>query len=239
MRALEKLLEMGGQELDWDPRKVAVRALSSALPQHGFNRLRTHMLVVAGLKIGPGAAIAGALRITGPGSISRLLSIGQGSYISGHMHIDLGASVRIGARVYIGDDVKLLTGTHELGRSEQRCDRLRWARIEIGDGTWIGSRVTVMPGVKIGRGAVVGAGALVTADVSSNALFAGVPARFIRDLDGSAVETSVPLCDMRPESIPPRSRLRVAKDECGWKPENDDEARAAIGSDRSWQPAPP
>jgi len=177
----EKMLRVS--RVAWDPRKAAVRVLSSALPQHGFNRLRTHLLVGAGVRIGHGAAIAGPVRITGPGAVEKLLSIGPGSFISGQLHIDLGAEVRIGDRVYIGDDVKLLTRTHEIGRSEQRCGCLQWAPIEIGDGTWIGSRVTIMPGVRVGRGAVVGAGAIVTEDVAADSLFAGVPARFVRSLD--------------------------------------------------------
>ena len=197
MNGVEKMFRVGRDELAWDPRKVAVRVLSSALPQHGFNQLRTHLLVSAGVRIGRGAAIAGAVRITGPGAMEKLLSIGPGSFISGQLHIDLGADVRIGNRVYIGDDVKLLTGTHEIGRSEQRCDRLRWAPIEIGDGTWIGSGVTVMPGVRVGRGAVVGAGAIVTGDVASNSLFAGVPARFVRTLDAHEVAADGPLSGMR------------------------------------------
>jgi acetyltransferase-like isoleucine patch superfamily enzyme len=182
---LQQWLRVTRDELRFDPRKVAALGLSSILPQHGFNRVRTHLLIGVGVRIGQRAAISGPLRITGAGRVSDLLSIGPGSFISGPLHIDLGAAVRIGARVYIGDDVKLLTGTHEIGRSEQRCDRLRWAPIEIGDGTWIGSGVTVMPGVRIGHGAVVGACALVTTDVASDTLFAGVPAKFVRNLDGS------------------------------------------------------
>jgi maltose O-acetyltransferase len=204
MNMLEKAVRVALEELAWDPRKVAVHTLSSAFPQHGFNRLRTRLLIRAGVPFGPGAAIAGPLRITGHGAIWELLSIGPGSFISGQLHIDLGAHVRIGARVCIGDDVKLLTVTHELGQSHQRCDRLRCAPIDIGDGTWIGSRVTIMPGVRVGRGAVVGAGAVVTGDVAPNTLFAGVPARFIRDLDtGDEVVEEGPSSSARMRSAPP------------------------------------
>jgi acetyltransferase-like isoleucine patch superfamily enzyme len=208
MNEFMNLLSVGREELNWDVRKVAVHVLSSTLPQHGFNRLRTYLLIGAGVHFAKGAAIAGPLRITGQGALRNLLSIGAGSFISGPLHIDLGAEVRIGARVYIGDDVKLLTGTHEIGGSEQRCARLRWAPIEIGDGTWIGSGVTVMPGVRVGRGAVVGAGAIVTVDVAPDTLCAGVPAKFIRDLD-----TSEGAANARPSGIRPRptvSRVRTA-----------------------------
>jgi maltose O-acetyltransferase len=201
MIALEKLRSVRRTEFGFDLRKVAVSALSSGLlPQHGLNRLRTHLLIGAGVRIGRDAAIAGPLRITGPGAVGELLSIGPGSFISGPLHVDLGARVRIGARVYIGDDVKLLTGTHAIGGSEQRCGRLRWASIEIGDGTWIGPRVTVVPGVRIGRGAIVGAGAIVTANVPPDTMFAGVPARFIRNLETSEAVSADPRSGIR-ESI--------------------------------------
>ncbi|WP_372495087.1 acyltransferase [Nocardioides pinisoli] len=50
------------------------------------------------------------------------------------------------------------------------------------NGAWIGAAVTVLPGVTIGPGCVVAAGSVVTADCQANGLYAGVPARRIRDL---------------------------------------------------------
>ncbi len=202
MNGFERLLRAGREELTWDPRKVAVRALSSSLPQHGFNRIRTHLLIAAGVRIGAGSAIAGPLRITGPGTIGEFLSIGEASFIRGPLHIDLGAPVRIGSRVYVGDDVKLLTGTHEIGPPEQRCDERRFEGIEIGDGSWIGSGVTVLPGVQIGHGAIVGAGAVVTMSVAPDAVFAGVPARLVRALDPTE-RTLTPSSSLRIRAVTP------------------------------------
>lgn len=51
------------------------------------------------------------------------------------------------------------------------------------DGCWLGGNVTVLPGVTIGRGCVIAAGAVVTKSCDPNGLYAGVPARRIRDLD--------------------------------------------------------
>jgi tetrahydrodipicolinate N-succinyltransferase len=56
------------------------------------------------------------------------------------------------------------------------------APISIGDGVWIGSRVTVLPGVSVGRGAVVAAGAVVTRDVAPDTLVAGIPAVVVKHL---------------------------------------------------------
>jgi acetyltransferase-like isoleucine patch superfamily enzyme len=115
--------------------------------------------------------------------VTTLLRIGDLSSISGPLHIDLGAQVSIGRSVGIGRDVLLLTLDHDIGPSEFRCGRQVAAPIRIGDGVWIGSRATVLPGVSIGDGAVVAAGAVVTRDVVPNTLVAGVPARFVRAIE--------------------------------------------------------
>ena len=63
-----------------------------------------------------------------------------------------------------------------------KSDRMRYESIVVGDGVWIGARATILPGVQIGDGAVVAAGAVVTRDVAANSLVAGVPAKTIREL---------------------------------------------------------
>jgi maltose O-acetyltransferase len=55
--------------------------------------------------------------------------------------------------------------------------------IEIGDGCWIGARSIILGGVRIGEGSVVAAGSVVTRDVPSNVLIAGVPACIKRKLE--------------------------------------------------------
>ena len=57
--------------------------------------------------------------------------------------------------------------------------------ITIGDNCWFGANVTVMPGVKIGSGCVIGAGSVVTKDIPDNSLAIGVPARVIKEIDQS------------------------------------------------------
>jgi maltose O-acetyltransferase len=52
----------------------------------------------------------------------------------------------------------------------------------VGDGSWIGANVTILPGVTIGKDCVIGAGAVVTSDCAPNTVYAGVPARPIRML---------------------------------------------------------
>ena len=162
--------------------KVASGAVSHLLPQFSLDRVRTAALRAAGVRIGHGSLVMGPFDVTGPGKMSDLLFIGDQTFITGPLKIDLGARVHIGHRVRMGHHVLLLTIDHEIGPPEYRCGKMSMAPIVVGDGAWLGSRVTVLPGVTIGPGAVVGAGAVVTRDVAPNILAAGVPARFVRDL---------------------------------------------------------
>jgi acetyltransferase-like isoleucine patch superfamily enzyme len=62
------------------------------------------------------------------------------------------------------------------------------AGIVIEDDVWIGASAVITDGVHIGRGAVVAAGAVVTADVPAHTVVAGVPARVVREIEGSRVQ---------------------------------------------------
>jgi maltose O-acetyltransferase len=135
------------------------------------------------MRIGPRSLVQGPLLVTGSGKNPCLqISIGTYSLISGALHCDVGAPIRIGDRVRIGHNVSLMTVDHEVGSDEMRSGITKCGPIEIGDGAWVASHVTVLPGVRIGAGAIVAAGAVVTRDVPDNTLVAGVPARVARDL---------------------------------------------------------
>lgn len=164
------------------PRKVLAESLASILPQQTFNRTRTALLRAAGVRVGERSLIQGPVRITGNGNPCHLLSIGTFTMITGPLHVDLGAPVHIGDMVRIGHDVSLLTVNHEIGAAWLRSGTSFFGPIEIGNGAWIASRVTILPGVTIGAGAIVAAGAVVTRDVEPNTLVAGVPARVVRSL---------------------------------------------------------
>ncbi|NTU65300.1 MAG: hypothetical protein HGB05_18340 [Chloroflexi bacterium] len=68
-------------------------------------------------------------------------------------------------------------------RSDQRAGATFSAPVTIQDGTWLGARCIVLPGVTVGRGSVVGAGSVVTKDVPPNTLVGGVPAKVIRSIN--------------------------------------------------------
>jgi len=83
-------------------------------------------------------------------------------------------AIRTGSDVSIGPEAAILT----LGHDPQSPDFAdRGGDVEIGNRAWIGYRAVILPGIKIGEGAVVGAGAVVTRDVEPFDIVAGVPAK--------------------------------------------------------------
>jgi maltose O-acetyltransferase len=109
------------------------------------------------------------------------LTIGTRTSVNRGCILHCGGGLTIGADVLIGPGVVIYSQNHryeDAGRliSEQGYDR-RPVRIE--DGAWIAARAVVLPGVTVGRGAVVAAGAVVTRDVEPFSVVAGVPARVI------------------------------------------------------------
>ena len=83
-------------------------------------------------------------------------------------------AIRTGCDVSIGPEASILTLGHD-PHSPRFADR--GGEVTIGDRVWIGYRAIVLPGVKLGEGAVVAAGAVVTRDVAPFAVVAGVPAK--------------------------------------------------------------
>lgn len=160
----------------------ALAELAAVLPSSAFATTRTTMLRAAGATIGPQSLVQGRVRLTGHGNPCQWLFIGRDTLITGGLHADLGAPLRIGNGVRIGHDVSLLTINHALGATWFRAGTSTFAEIVIEDGCWIASRATILPGVVVGRGCIVAAGAVVTRSVPPNALVAGVPARVIREL---------------------------------------------------------
>lgn len=170
--------ELGGLHL----RLLICQVLLAPLPIHVGSRLRAAGLRAAGLRIGHGTVIWGMPTITGGHGRAHNLSIGQRCLLNIGCLFDLGAPITIGDSVGLGHQVLLLTTSHRLGPPEYRAAAPYAQPITIHHGAWLGARVIVLPGVTIGVGAVVGAGAVVTRDVPANTMVAGSPARVIHEL---------------------------------------------------------
>lgn len=172
-----------GELSDLRPHLNLVQGITNALlPQFCFNRLRTALWRAVSVEIGERSVVMGDLFLSGNGDIASLLSIGADTYISGPLRINLGGPVRIGNGVNIGHDCLITSWDHEIGPPERRAGLSMSRPIVIEDGVWIASRVVLLPGVTIGRGAIVAAGAVVATDVAPNTLVGGVPAKLLRTL---------------------------------------------------------
>lgn len=111
---------------------------------------------------------------------------GKNIHIGKHVFINMGCKFQDQGGIFIGDgalighNVVLATLNHAM--SPNRRSTMIPAPIHIGKHVWIGSNATVLPGVTIGDGGIVAAGAVVTKDVPENTIVSGVPARVMRHL---------------------------------------------------------
>jgi maltose O-acetyltransferase len=163
-------------------RLLIARILLAPLPIYVGGRLRGVILRLVGFQIGRGTIFAGTPIITLADNKYKNLLIGEGCWFNIDCVFDLGAQIRIGSKAYVGHGVLVLTRSHEVGTSQQRALALLAKPVNIGNGVWLGSRSTILPGVTIGEGAIVAAGSVVHRDVPPNTLVAGVPARVVKQL---------------------------------------------------------
>lgn len=138
-------------------------------------------------------------------------SIGEGTFLQGPITFHYGSHTRIGKNTFInfnltiqddgpvtigdhcsfGPNVTIVTPCHPMLPQERKgipnaqgelC-HVCWAKgVTIGNDCWLGANVTVCPGVTIGDGVVIGAGSVVTHDIPSHTVAAGVPCRVLREL---------------------------------------------------------
>ena len=109
--------------------------------------------------------------------------VSLGDYSGIGVHAKIYGTCTIGKYVMMGEECTIITRNHAYARTdipmmEQGFETERPVVIE--DDVWIGDRVTIMPGVHVGTGAIIGAGSVVTRDVEPYAIVAGVPARKIK-----------------------------------------------------------
>ena len=105
----------------------------------------------------------------------KLLTIGSFSFL-GRVTIALHEEVKIGNRVCINDGVDILTASHDV--SDPKWQHIK-GKIEIEDYVWIGTGAMILPGVRLGRGCVVGARAVVSKSVAPGAIVVGNPAKVV------------------------------------------------------------
>lgn len=111
------------------------------------------------------------------------LKLGGHSYINYRSFLDLGDDIIIGNHVSVAFGCTFINSSHELGDENQRAGKGIAKKIVVEDGCWIGARTTIMPGVTIKKGCVIGSDSLVLTDTEPNGLYVGHPAKRIKDLD--------------------------------------------------------
>lgn len=164
---------------------------------HGDGRVDTSLLRHAG----EGVVIEEGVRIFHPETVSLgdrvyigheamlkgyykgYLEIGRGSWIGQRCFFHSAGGIRIAEYVGIAPEVKILTSVHDFDSARRPVMQypLRYAPVEIQTGADVGIGTVVLPGVTIGEGAVIGAGSVVTSDVPGYEVWAGVPARKLRN----------------------------------------------------------
>lgn len=112
-----------------------------------------------------------------------MIRVGEGSSFSNNVTVIAVQGVHIGRRARIGDHVLILDSDfHHLEASRRDAPNPPSAPVHIDEDVWIGSRVIVLKGVRIGSRAVIAAGAVVTSDIPADSIAAGVPARVRRSI---------------------------------------------------------
>lgn len=117
------------------------------------------------------------------------ITIGKDVFINSGCHFQDQGGITIGDGSFIGHNVVFATINHDLNPMKNRENH--YEPIVIGAHVWIGSNATILPGVTVGKWAVVGAGAVVAKDVEPYTVVGGVPARVIRKVEKEVREDRI------------------------------------------------
>jgi len=142
------------------------------LPTKGFRRLRTHWARMISKDIDKHSNIQRGAYISGDGSnlkIGRHSAIGINCKISSNCYIGMGTTM--------GPECIILTQNHKWDNHSHRLDGYECKPVVIGEKCWIGTRVIILPGTKIGKRCIIGAGSVVPdKEYPDYSLIAGNPA---------------------------------------------------------------
>lgn len=132
-------------------------------------RARRRLLVRLGMRFGEGASVSRGLIVLGAHGIS----LGAGSIVGVRSWLDGRGGLSIGDNVIIGAETMIWTAQHDISDPDFAG---QFRPVTIGDAAWIASRCVILPGVRVGAGAAVGIGSVVTGDVADGMVVAGNPA---------------------------------------------------------------
>ena len=167
-------------------------------------RVRARLIAVRGARVGAKAAVGPRCIVDRPWCVElgdrvlieadvylkivadgAALKLGEHTFIGRGVEFDIMSSVSVGSHSLIAPRCFITDHVHgirpDLRIDQQPCEA---QPVVIGSDVWLGAGTVVLPGVKIGDGAVVGANSVVTSDVAPYTVVAGAPARFLRNRAG-------------------------------------------------------
>ncbi len=166
-------------------RRVRAQLLASA-PTARIDE-SVHIRSAARLRLGDRCFIDAGVVLhcggTGWGPDEGGISVGIDAYIGPNSVLFGAAGIEIGDAALISPGVVITSHQHSFRRTDVaiRKQPLQTGRVVIERDVWIGANATLLPGVRIGAGSIVGAGAVVTSDVPPGVVVVGVPARVLHD----------------------------------------------------------
>lgn len=175
-----------GKQLSWEEavpkiqfrfRSYHLELLTALLWLFGYipsHTMRKAIFRLSGMKIGRKSFIHIGCRVYEPKNIT----IGEGSIIGDHVTLDGRDKLTVGNNVDIASEVMIFNASRDMHSDEFK---LIQKPVNIGNNVFIGPRAIILPGVNIGEGAVVAAGAVVTRDVAAKIMVGGIPAKKIKD----------------------------------------------------------
>lgn len=153
------------------------------IPNYIINKLPSYHLrlfyykKIMGLKILKGSSIHMNTFVQGANPLKERFLLKENSSIGRNCYLDLRGELEIGKNVSISPDVKIITATHDLNSTDFKY---LTRKVNIGNYVWIGTASIILPGVRIGEGAVVAAGSVVSRNVDDYSVVAGNPAKKIK-----------------------------------------------------------
>lgn len=144
-----------------------------------FSSVRTWCWSKVAASIGKNTYIREGCLINHPSQVA----IGSNVYIGRFCELDGFGGLSIGNDVHIASFSAIYTSNHKYGRGDllMREQGYIGKKVVIEDDVWIGSHAVILPGVTIHKGAIVGAGSVVSSDVAAFSIVAGVPAKLIKN----------------------------------------------------------
>lgn len=153
---------------------AAARHIHTLVP--GGHRLRQALADVICERVASSASIEPGVRLSRHLVVEDRAGLGAESWFIG------GGRITLGRRLRMGPQCMFITNDHDIPPPFRTFDQAPATSraITVEDDVFLGARTIVLPGVRIGRGAAVGAGSVVTRDLPAGAVAAGVPARVLR-----------------------------------------------------------